>query len=134
MMYRREAPKPVREAGFILPLIGCGCMCRGPVYQFGTQCAPNSVVGNSSSQEIKKGPMKVWGLGVWITMSFCGNRGHLVVFTFLRPKYFFKSEKLMPFVSSAIFVLRSLINPTASNSLASFFTVFLVFIIYNFFG
>ncbi len=26
MMYRREAPKPVREPGFILPLIGCGCM------------------------------------------------------------------------------------------------------------
>ncbi len=41
MMYRREAPKPVREPGFILPLIGCGCMCRGTVYQFGTQCAPD---------------------------------------------------------------------------------------------
>jgi hypothetical protein len=41
MMYRREAPKPVREPGFILPLIGCGCMYRGPFYQFGTQCAPN---------------------------------------------------------------------------------------------
>jgi hypothetical protein len=78
--------------------------------------------------------MKVWGLGVWITMSFYGSRDHLVVFTFLRPKYFFKSEKVMPFVSLAIFVLRSLINPTASNSFASFFTVFLVFIIYNFFG
>jgi hypothetical protein len=28
MMYRREAPKPVQEPGFILPLIGCGCMYR----------------------------------------------------------------------------------------------------------
>ncbi len=28
MMYRREAPKPGREPGFILPLIGCGCMYR----------------------------------------------------------------------------------------------------------
>jgi hypothetical protein len=35
MMYRREAPKPVREPGFILPLIGCGCMYRR--YQLGTQ-------------------------------------------------------------------------------------------------
>jgi hypothetical protein len=25
-MYRREGPKPLREPGFILPLIGCGCM------------------------------------------------------------------------------------------------------------
>jgi hypothetical protein len=32
MMYRREAPKPVRELGFILPLIGCGCMYRSSVF------------------------------------------------------------------------------------------------------
>lgn len=62
MMYRREAPKPVREPGYILSLIGCGCMCRGPVYQFGTQFAPNSIVGNSNSSEIKKGLLKY---GAW---------------------------------------------------------------------
>jgi len=35
MMYRREAPKPIPEPGFIPPLIGCGCMCRGRSFNSG---------------------------------------------------------------------------------------------------
>jgi hypothetical protein len=36
MMYRREAPKPVREPGSILLLIGCGCMYRGRFFNSGS--------------------------------------------------------------------------------------------------
>jgi hypothetical protein len=68
---------------------------------------------------------------VWITISCYGSRDHLVVFTFLRPKYLFNSEKFILSVSLAIFVLCSLINPTESNFFCSFFTVFSVFIINN---
>jgi len=35
MMYRLEAPKPVLEPGFILPLIGCAALYWRAVFQFG---------------------------------------------------------------------------------------------------
>ena len=72
-------------------------------------------------------PYTYVGCKVWVCACRPGN--YLVGFTFFCPKYFFNSVKLMPSVSPVIFVLRSRINSTASNSFCSFFTVFLVSII-----
>src|SRR5882757_4718162 len=53
MMYRREGQKPVRELGFILPLIGCGCLYRGRSFNSGRSapriCAVNITALNPSS-------------------------------------------------------------------------------------
>lgn len=127
-MYRREAPKPVRGPGFILPLIGYGCMYLRTVVNSGHSAPRIQFEGIEAAMRLKK-PYEHIGPGLGIIMSRYGRRDHLVVFIFLRPKYLFNSEKHMPFVSSAIFVLRSLINPTASNCFCSFFTGFIFFII-----
>ena len=75
MMYPREAPKPVWEPGLILPLIGCGCISGSPVF--------NSGRSEPRFHKLKKALLKVWGLGVGITMSYYSIRDHLVGFTFL---------------------------------------------------
>jgi hypothetical protein len=53
----KRLSKALVQGNRILPQV----VILGPVFQFGTQCTPNSVFGNLRSHRNKKGPMEVWG-------------------------------------------------------------------------